>query len=154
MMVKLERISSGADSTIGALFLDGVFLCFTCEDQFRPLGQKVAGETRIPAGRYPLKLRRRGGFHKRYARKFGSMHRGMIEVCDVPGFTDILIHVGNTEKHTAGCILVGRGALRHPAGGGTVQHSVDAYRYAYPRILGPLTAGEDVFLTILDRDLK
>ena len=35
------------------------------------------------------------------------MHKGMLWVRDVPGFEYILIHTGNTDEHTAGCLIVG-----------------------------------------------
>jgi hypothetical protein len=68
---------------------------------------KVKGETRIPAGRYQVTLRTEGGFHSKYSEKYGEMHKGMLWVRDVPGFEYILIHTGNTDEHTAGCLLVG-----------------------------------------------
>ena len=35
------------------------------------------------------------------------MHKGMLWVRDVPGFEYILIHTGNTDEHTSGCLIVG-----------------------------------------------
>jgi len=34
----------------------------------------------------------------------------MLEVQNVPGFEYILIHTGNTDEHTAGCLLTGESA--------------------------------------------
>ena len=39
--------------------------------------------------------------------KYGDMHKGMLWVRDIPGFEYILIHTGNTDEHTSGCLLVG-----------------------------------------------
>ena len=97
MKLEVLRFSSESDSTLGLLFdvTDGrKFLCFTLEDEARET--KVMGETRIPAGTYKLKLRKEGGYHSRYVKKYGSMHKGMIHVQDVPGFEWILWHTGNT----------------------------------------------------------
>jgi len=107
MKLEVIRFSSQSDSTLGLLFdvTDGrKFLCFTIEDEARET--KVKGETRIPAGTYKLKLRKEGGYHNRYVSKFGAMHKGMIHVQDVPGFTYILWHTGNTDDHTDGCLLL------------------------------------------------
>ena len=109
MKLKVVRFSSQEDSTSGLLFLEknaGLeFLCYTLEDEHRNF--KVSGETRVPAGTYKIELRTEGGFHKRYSRKYGRMHKGMLQITNVPGFEYILIHTGNTDEHTAGCLLVG-----------------------------------------------
>lgn len=78
----------------GGLTVDGVHECFTLEDELRE--DKVMGETAIPAGSYQLGLRK--------SPKFGP---DTIEVLGVPGFSDILIHSGNRDEDTAGCVLVG-----------------------------------------------
>lgn len=68
MELEVLRFSSQADCTNGLLFeitdLGKRFLCYTLEDEHRAL--KVKGETRIPEGRYEIKLRKEGGFHSRY----------------------------------------------------------------------------------------
>ena len=78
-------------------------MCYTLEDEQRAL--KVKGETRIPAGTYNRTKKRRG-FHARYDKKYPGIHRSMLHVTDVPGFEYILIHTGNTDEHTAGCLIV------------------------------------------------
>ena len=50
-----RRFKSDSNSTIGLLSIDCMFECFVCEDEYRSV--KVKGETRIPAGRYEIKLR-------------------------------------------------------------------------------------------------
>ena len=75
------------------------------EDERRVL--KVKGETSVPAGTYNIALRQEGGFHATYTKKYGGFQRGMLHICDVPNFEYILIHTGNTDEHTAGCLLVG-----------------------------------------------
>ena len=107
--LEVLRYSSGADSTLGLLFINDAngreFLAYTLEDEFRE--EKVSAETRIPEGTYDIKLRTEGGFHNRYSTKFGTpWHKGMLHVQDVPGFEYILIHTGNTDEHTMGCLLV------------------------------------------------
>ena len=108
MKLEVLRFSSGKDSTSGILFdvtKGREFLCYTLEDEKRE--EKKMGETRIPAGTYDLSLRMVGGFHKKYSKRFGDSHRGMLHITNVPGFEYILIHCGNTDEHTAGCLLVG-----------------------------------------------
>ena len=108
MELEVLRISSQKDSTNGILFdVTGgkrKFLCYTLEDEYRK--DKVKGETRIPAGTYDIILRKVGSFHTKYSEKFKDMHKGMLWVKDVPNFEYILIHIGNTDEDTSGCLLV------------------------------------------------
>ena len=75
MKLEVLRISSEADSTSGLLFdvtYFRKFLCYTLEDEYRE--EKIKGETRIPAGTYQVVLRKSGGFHNKYVKRYGEMH--------------------------------------------------------------------------------
>lgn len=156
MKYEVLRISSGKDSTSGMLFeVDNnrrTFLAYTLEDEQRDV--KVWGETRIPAGTYKLKLRKEGGFHTRYLAKYGdTFHKGMIWVQDVPGFEYILWHTGNTDEHTAGCLILGNTQTNNRiAKDGFIGSSVDAYKFVYPRVLAAIESGLDVEVTYIDYD--
>lgn len=155
MELEVLRISSQADSTNGILFDvtggEREFLCYTLEDEYRK--EKVAGETRIPAGTYKITLRTVGGFHTRYTAKYGEMHKGMLWVRDVPGFEYILIHVGNNDSHTAGCLLVGDSQQANfGSSDGMVGASVNAYKRIYPPIAKALEQGQEVTITYIDFD--
>ena len=156
-MVELEvlRFSSQDDSTNGILFdVTGgkrKFLCYTLEDEHRE--KKVSSETRIPAGTYRITLRTTGGFHGRYVKRYGSMHKGMLWVRDVPGFEYILIHTGNTDEHTAGCLLVGDSQQANFGDSdGFVGSSTQAYKRIYPPIAEALEAKQKVMITYIDFD--
>ena len=155
MKLKVLRFSSEVDSTHGLLFeetdMGKKFLCYTLEDERRAL--KVRGETRVPAGVYNIELRKEGGFHERYTKKYPGLHRGMLHVVDVPNFEFILIHTGNTDEHTAGCLLVGdaqENNLLLPDG--FVGKSVNAYKRIYPSIAKAIADGEEVTITYKDYD--
>lgn len=149
MKLRVVRYNSSDDFTLGML-LDETngkhFLCYTLEDEHRT--EKVKGETRIPAGTYKITLRTVGGFHTRYAAKYGDMHKGMLWVRDVPNFEYILIHTGNTDEHTAGCLLVGSTSDTK----GFIGGSVTAYKKIYPAIAKALEDGEEVTITYEDYD--
>ena len=96
MLLTLHRQPSFEDTTLGTLFVNGVYQCATLEDVVRPEGEKVYGKTAIPAGRYRLTITLSNRFKA-----------PMPLVCGVPGFEGVRIHPGNTAEQTDGCILVG-----------------------------------------------
>ena len=153
--LEVMRYSSGADSTLGLLFENGPegreFLAYTLEDEWRE--EKVSAETRIPEGTYDIELRTVGGFHNRYTAKFGTpWHKGMLHVQDVPGFEYILIHTGNTDEHTMGCLLVADSSTQNVTKDGFVGASVDAYKRVYPDLAQWLVDGNKLSITYIDYD--
>ena len=154
MKLKVLRFSSQEDSTNGLLFdaTNGMeFLCYTLEDEKRD--QKVMAETRIPSGTYNILLRKEGGFHARYTKKYVSMHKGMLHVQDVPNFQCILIHTGNTDEHTAGCLILGDSQENNIlVKDGFIGRSTQAYKRVYPIIASALESGEEVTIEYIDLD--
>ncbi len=146
MKLLLRRFSTSGDDTLGILHVDDVWQCYTLEDEARTV--KVFGETRIPDGIYKIILRTVGGFHKRYTKRYPDMHKGMLWLQDVPNFEYILIHTGNRDDDTAGCILVGSNANDNTVDEGRIGGSRDAYRKMYPAIAKAILDGEDVEIEI------
>jgi len=142
MKINVQRFSAGNEATLGLLFIGKFFWCYTLEDEKR--AEKVYGETRIPAGIYNLKLRTHGNHHERYSQKFPEFHQGMIEILDVPGFTDILIHIGNDDDDTAGCLLVGNCQRENLTGNGALIDSTKAYERFYRAVVGSVEKGFSV----------
>ena len=144
MKLDVIRTQFGKDATNGMLFLDGIFECFTLEDEVR-LDKKVMSETAIPLGEYEIKLRTEGGFHSKYTARYGDMHKGMLWLQDVPDFKWILIHVGNTDESTAGCLLLGETQQDLDKGkDGFIGGSGDAYKKMYPKVAEAILSGEKV----------
>lgn len=89
-------------STIGELSVDGTFECFVLEDKMRevpsiPVAQwKIKHRTAIPVGRYQVVIAPSNRFK-----------RDLPRLLNVPGFDGILIHPGNTDVDTDGCLLPG-----------------------------------------------
>ena len=68
----------------------------------------------------------------------------MLWVRDVPNFEYILIHIGNTDDDTAGCLLVGSTADKDK---GFIGSSTTAYKTMYTKVLKALEEEEEVFIT-------
>ena len=154
MQLEVVRFSSQKDSTLGLIFevADGKkeFLCYTLEDEYRD--KKVMHETRIPAGTYEITLRTVGGYHGRYSKRFPKLHKGMLWVRDVPNFEYILIHCGNDDDDTSGCLLLGDTQTENNVSDGFVGASTTAYKRVYPKIAKALEEGECVKITYTDFD--
>lgn len=108
MRLLVDRVKSNTVATLSAVYLDGAHQCDGLEPPFQL--EKIAGKTRIPAGVYRVGVRKVGGFHAKYAERFPAFHRGMLEILNVPNFTAVLIHCGNTYLDTKACLLTGQAA--------------------------------------------
>jgi len=148
MKLTLQRLYAGKESTIGVLYIDGVFSAFTCEDEFRTV--KINGETRISSGTYKIILRKEGGKHENYKAKFPIMHKGMLWLQGVPDFEYVLIHIGNSDIDSEGCILVGDSVSQNITERGTLSSSTSAYGRIYPLIAKELEAGGVVTIEVYD----
>lgn len=106
MKIKVVRQVFTDKSTIGSLYVNDVFFCYTLEDKDRGLDQsqslimiqakKLFGITAIPYGKYPLIVNK--------SPKFGRL---LPRLQGIKGFDGVLIHRGNSAEHSHGCILVG-----------------------------------------------
>lgn len=127
MNLQLNRTSLGPHATIGDLFIDSAWECFSLEPG------SADGKGPIPVGGYDVVI----NFSQRFQRR-------MPQLLSVPGFDGIRIHSGNTDKDTAGCILVGQGS----DGKTVVMQSRPAFDALFAKIDAALDAGEAVRLTI------
>lgn len=138
MHMLLKRVQLDPEVTIGELLVDGKFECYVCEDTVREvLGQpvekwKVYGKTAIPYGSYKVTIT----WSNRFGRLLPILH-------DVPGYSGVRIHPGNSAKDTEGCLLPG---LVRTANG--VGHSRPACDYLLPKIDRALKSGEPVTIEI------
>lgn len=119
MKLTLIRKYKKKDYCIGKLYIDNKYFCDTLEDPDRGLtstmnlteikSKKIKGDTAIPTGTYKITLDvvspKYSNFSKYPYVKFceGKMPR----LLNIPGYEGVLIHAGNTQKNTEGCLLVG-----------------------------------------------
>ena len=116
MKVTVKRTFKGPEYTIGKLYIDDNYFCDTLEDTVRN-NIKVYGKTAIPAGKYKVK--------KTYSPRFKKQ---LPEILNVPNFSGVRIHAGNTAKDTEGCILLGLNKVK-----GSVINSQDAVAFFLDR---------------------
>lgn len=133
MEITVKRFKLTKRCTIGNMLIDDKFFCHTLEDKVRKLPEevKIWGKTAIPAGTYKVEMYDSPRFKRR-----------LPLLKDVPYFTGILIHRGNTVEDTVGCILVGE------ANGEQVWNSTKYEQELCTHIDAALARGEEVTITI------
>jgi len=116
MELTIKRIAKKNKYTIGRLYVNGEYYCDTLEDTDRGLCQnmslqelkrmKIQGKTAIPYGTYSVTL---GVISLKFSqRKQYAFCKGYLpRLLNVPAYEGVLIHIGNDENDTEGCILVG-----------------------------------------------
>lgn len=136
--------------TLGDLYIDGEHFCVTLEDGFNDLYNKIPGKTRIPSGRFKIEKRKvLSGLTVKYRNHRDKRVRDSfdfhLEICDVPFFENVYIHIGNYPTHTDGCVLVGRSKVNEKA---MITHSTDVYVAFYDKVSKALESGEEVWIEI------
>jgi hypothetical protein len=146
MEINVTRHKEGKNSTLSTLTVDGIAQQYILEDTDRRLSQdmpleeirkiKVYGKTAIPYGRYRVLIT--------YSTRFKRL---MPVLLNVPGFSGIRIHSGNTHQNTEGCLLPG---MKHGLENG--DYMVGTSRVAADRLQSHIAAvlakGEEVWCTI------
>ena len=134
MKLEVVRNMCRATCTIGELFINGNHACYTLEDVVRPDGEKIHGETAIPAGTYTVIINR--------SIRFG---RDLPLLLDVPNFSGVRIHPGNTAEDTEGCLLLGTGVS-----GDSITHSRDAFNLVFQQLVDAHAGGEEITIEYRD----
>lgn len=122
MQLVLERKWKKSDYTIGILLIDNKKFCEVIEDKDRGLKDSMTTEqiklikkpnmTAIPTGTYDVTL-------DVFSSKFGNIpfykkvcNGKLPRLLNVKGFEGILIHCGNTQLDTSGCLIVGENKVK------------------------------------------
>lgn len=132
MKLRIRRSTFTNVSTVGELFIDDKFECYTLEDVVRPDGAKVYGETAIPPGRYDVRLTMSPRFK-----------RVLPLLINVSNFVGVRIHPGNSASDTEGCILVGQSKDENWVGA-----SKAAFDVLFPKLQAAAERGESISLDI------
>lgn len=140
--------------TVGKLYVNGVAFCETMEDTDRGLRQdmplskikmiKKADITAIPTGKYNILM---NVISPKYSMKPWYVQNcngaKMPRIENVPGYSGILIHPGNTHKDSSGCVLVGINDVR-----GMITKSKETFLKLYKNMWAAYKRGEKITLTI------
>lgn len=133
MELTVSRRTYTFNSTIGQLLIDGSYFCHTLEDRVRAPGVKIAGATCIPEGRYRVIV------------DWSPNHLKFLpHVLNVPMFTGIRIHTGNTDVDTSGCLLLGLQEAPDQ-----VSQSLLAFNMFCPKLSDALVSGQEVWITFM-----
>lgn len=137
MKILVKRVAKKEKYTIGKMYVDDVYVCDTIEDKDRDLThntplndikkKKVYGQTAIPSGTYNVTL---DVVSTKFVQKpyFKELCGGKLpRLMNVPGFDGVLIHTGNDEDDSYGCIIVGYNKVK-----GKVIESRKAFEKLYP----------------------
>jgi hypothetical protein len=152
MELLLDRKHKLPGYSIGLLYIDGELFCNTLENTDRGLKQdmtlteiaklKKSGITAIPTGRYKILMNIISPKYKtKSAYQFceGKLPR----LFNVPGYSGILIHIGNYTKDTEGCILVGKNNVV-----GSVSNSTEYFLKLYSILKAAFNKNEEIIITI------
>lgn len=158
MTLKVERTYRGPLYTIGHLYINNTYFSDTLEDPDRGLNDtmslnqikkiKVKGDTCIPYGKYNLSLDIVSPKYSNLNKyPYASIAKGkMPRVINVKGFDGILIHAGNTQKDTEGCLLVGENKIK-----GKVINSQSTWKKLYTKLLEAKTKGEAITIEYIKK---
>ena len=157
MKLTLKRIARRKFYTIGRLLNEkGERICDTLEDPDRglksimPLDQikniKVKGDTAIPTGTYEVNVNIVSPKYSNFSKyPYAKIAEGkMPRLMNVPGYQGVLMHAGNTQKDTEGCILLGQNTTV-----GRVNQSQATWISFYLNYIKPcLAKNEKIYITI------
>jgi hypothetical protein len=153
MELRLKRIAKQNGYTIGHLYVDGKYFSDTLEDSDRGLAssmsldelkrKKLPHIAAIPTGRYQVTMNVISPKFSRYT--FYKQYGGgrVPRLLNVPAYSGVLIHCGNTAKDTDGCILVGKNSKV-----GMVLDSKKTYSNLYPLLEAATKCKEEIWITI------
>ena len=156
MKIVIKREVYRETYTIGKLYIDNDFFCWTLEDKDRGLTQnmsveqiksmKVPGETAIPSGEYQVTLDVVSPKFSKYRFYMDACQGRLPRLLNVKGFEGVLIHCAEGSKGAEllqGCIGVGRNTI---VGGLTDCKST--FRKLYNKLSEAKERNEQIWLSV------
>lgn len=135
------------------LYIDGKWFCNCLEDADRGLDNSMSEDmirtlkkpsiTAIPRGTYEITL---DVVSPKYSKVqfYKDICNGKVpRLKNVKGFDGILIHAGNTDKDSSGCLLVGQNKVK-----GQVVNSKETFKQLYKLLQDGKSRGEKIIIKI------
>jgi hypothetical protein len=146
--ITLLRFQDDGQTSLGLLYINNKFYCYTLEDTFRKV--KIPGETRIPSGTYNVDFRREEtDLTRTYRQRFPDWFNYHLHIQDVPNFQSIYIHSGGDHTHTEGCILVSD-SMNAGKESTFLSNSKNTYKNLYTFLEKHILEGKKIIMTIKD----
>lgn len=135
------------------LYIDGKWFCNCLEDADRGLDNSMSEDmirtlkkpsiTAIPRGTYEITLDVVSPKFSRYDFYKDVCNGKVPRLKNVKGFDGILIHAGNTDKDSSGCLLVGQNKVK-----GQVVNSKETFKQLYKLLQDGKSRGEKITIKI------
>ena len=149
MEIRVRRIALRDTYTIGKMYIDGEYFCDCCEDKVRDLDNevKVPNQTAIPYGTYEITLDVQSSKYSNFKKyPWAKEYNGYLpRLTNVPLFLGVLIHPGNSEQDTSGCLLVGENKVV----GKVINSQATFNRLMHEYLLPAKNRGEKINITIV-----
>lgn len=149
MELRVRRIALKDTYTIGKMYIDGEYFCDVLEDRVRDLENqvKVPNKTAIPYGTYEITLDVKSTKYSDFNKyPWAKEYNGYLpRLTNVPLFLGILIHPGNTEHDSSGCLLVGENKVV----GKVINSKTTFERLMKEHLLPANKRGEKINITIV-----
>lgn len=153
MELIIDRKYKKQSYTISNLYIDSKWFCNVLEDADRGLDNSMSEDmirtikkpsiTAIPRGTYDITL---DVVSPKYSKVqfYKDVCNGKVpRLKNVKGFDGILIHAGNTDKDSSGCLLVGQNKVK-----GQVVNSKETFKQLYKLLQDGNSRGEKITIKI------
>lgn len=143
-MITLLRVSNDGDSTLGMLYYDEIFCCYTIEDY--PSENDLV--CRVPAGIYHIGFSENAALNKEYSSRIRNFQRH-LQLTDAPPNYDTILHFGGIGATLKGDIIltditeIGRGTQMF-------QQSKIIFENFYNLVSDQINKGEFMIIKIFD----
>lgn len=156
MEVRVRRIALKDTYTIGKMYINGEYVCDVLEDKVRDINKngvfdngetKIANRTAIPYGTYEITMDVKSTKFSDFEQyPWAKEYDGYLpRLTNVPLFVGVLLHVGNSDVDSSGCLLVGENKVV----GKVINSTITFRRLMNEHFLPAKQRGEKIYITIV-----